>query len=336
MDAASLDTVLSAYSPDCRPENVKNLGNAGGFSGAQFWKLATPRGTLCLRRWPQGHPSRERLGFIHGLLLHVSRRGFGRIPVPLLTEHGQTFVDHAGLFWELTRWLPGEPDYHQRPTPTRLAAAMAALADFHRCAGSFEASANRRVPSPGLGRRLSQAEALAQGELERLRTAVERAPAHVLREHSRRVLSLSRKLAPRLCDVLRGVANRPLPLQGCIRDIWHDHVLFQGDNVTGLIDFGAADVDSVAGDLARLLGSLVEDSRPDWQVGVAAYDNVRPLAADELHAVTAFDQANVVLSGLNWIRWIFVQNRQFDLGRVTSRLEMVLRRLDNLERGSIL
>jgi hypothetical protein len=51
--------------------------------------------------------------------------------------------------------------------------------------------------------------------------------------------------------------HRPVPLQPCLCDSWHDHVLFESDAVTGLIDYGSAKIDHVAVDLARMLGSLM-------------------------------------------------------------------------------
>ncbi len=65
------------------------------------------------------------------------------------------------------------------------------------------------------------------------------------------------------------------PLQPCIRDVWHDHVLFVGDDVSGLVDFGAMQPDSVAADIARLLGSLAGDDRQAWTIGLAAYESVQ-------------------------------------------------------------
>ena len=62
-----------------------------------------------------------------------------------------------------------------------------------------------------------------------------------------------------------------LDLQPCIRDVWHDHILFLGDSVSGIVDYGAMAVDTVAGDIARLLGSLVGNHVADWEEGIDAY-----------------------------------------------------------------
>src|SRR4029079_8505162 len=98
---------------------------------------------------------------------------------------------------------------------------------------------------------------------------------------ARRFLATIPKLLPRAIGQLEPLSNIPLPVQPCIRDIWHDHVLFTGNDVTGIIDFGAMDVDTPATDVARLLGSLVGDDEPGWSAGVSAYSANRPLSADE-------------------------------------------------------
>src|SRR6202023_1230336 len=78
--------------------------------------------------------------------------------------------------------------------------------------------------------------------------------------------------------------------QPCVCDVWHDHVLFEGDTVSGLIDFGGAKVDSVAVDLARLLGSMAGDDPVLRDAGFGAYVAVRPLSLGEVDLVTLLDR----------------------------------------------
>ena len=120
---------------------------------------------------------------------------------------------------------------------------------------------------------------------------------------------------------LAPLADARLPLQVCIRDIWHDHLLFEGDVVTGLIDFGAMQVDTPTTDVARLLGSLAsvlpaeaaqEQEQQLWREGLAAFSAVRPLSSTELPSVGALDRAGTVLAGCNWIRWLYVEGRRFE------------------------
>jgi homoserine kinase type II len=113
--------------------------------------------------------------------------------------------------------------------------------------------------------------------------------------------------------------------------VWHDHVLFVDNEVTGLIDFGAVAIDTPAVDVARLLGSLAVDDAGEWQRGLEAYATIRPFSADELRAVAALDASSTVLAGCNWIRWVFVENRQFDdREQVGRRLALLLDRLQRL------
>ncbi len=93
-------------------------------------------------------------------------------------------------------------------------------------------------------------------------------------------------------------------------------------------------IDSVVIDIARLLGSLVEDERMGWQIGLAAYEQIRPLTREEKNLLATIDLANVVLSAANWIRWIFVDQRRFeDRMRVRGRIERIVGRLRRLAGG---
>ena len=56
-------------------------------------------------------------------------------------------------------------------------------------------------------------------------------------------------------------------LQPCLRDARPEHFLFDGDQLSGLVDFGAMAVDSVVGDLARLIGEWLDDDRPAYRLG---------------------------------------------------------------------
>ena len=122
-----------------------------------------------------------------------------------------------------------------------------------------------------------------------------------------------------------------VPLQPCIRDIRREHVLFEGNRVSGIIDFGALRLETVAGDVARLLDSLANDDLAMWQHGLAANQSVRPLSDDELTLVEAFDLSAPLLSGLNWIDWIFRGGRTFeDPAEVVRRVKEIAGHIESL------
>ncbi|MEX0585650.1 MAG: phosphotransferase, partial [Pirellulales bacterium] len=173
--------VLAQYPAPCQPllAPVEPLGSAGGFSGAQFWRYTAAIGQLGLRRWPPEHPTIERLQFIQAVIWHVQQEGFVQAPLPLETRRQTGFVEHAGHLWELTPWMPGRADFHDRPSDVRLQAALATLARFHRAAASFPLPESSPAPPPGILERLERLQSLLNGGAERLAAAVraERGPA---------------------------------------------------------------------------------------------------------------------------------------------------------------
>jgi len=310
---------------------LEALGAAGGFSGAQFWRLHTDEGPYCLRRWPPEHPNRERLEFIQAVLWQVHQEGCYFVPLPLESDTGAGYVFDAGHYWEITPWMPGKADYHHAPTNEKLTNALAALAQFHRAAESFPVAQQAAAPSPGLVQRRDFAKDLTAGGLDKLRDAT-RAPAWAeIDRRAQRVLALLPRTLPAVEQALGPCLELPVALQPCIRDVWHDHVLFLGGQVSGIVDFGAMRVDNVATDIARLLGSLVGDERDGWRMGLEAYEAVRPLTEHEGRLIKAFDRSTVVLSLVNWLRWLYVDRRHFaDRAAVELRFDEFLPRLERL------
>lgn len=350
--------ILREY-PSIRPQEVRYLGGAGGFSGSRFWHVAAAGGAYYgLRRWPTEGPNPARLALIHAVLRHVAVHGFAQVPVPLATRFGGTCIARDGHLWELTPWLPGRADYRQGPSPERLQNALAALAEFHQAAGSFDPAraagdcdgdsttkGTARTPaangagrpshglSPGVAERQQRLRAWLSGAAEDLRRHLAADPLALprLAPRGRAILDDFARAAAGVVESLDEAAQVSVPLQMCIRDIWHDHVFFEADRVTGIVDFGSMHVECVAGDIARLLGSLVADSPEGWAMGLAAYQSVRPLLPDEERLIGVFDRSTVLLSGLNWLDWLFREKRQFgDLGAVKRRIDEIADRLQHL------
>jgi Ser/Thr protein kinase RdoA (MazF antagonist) len=330
-DEPACRRVLAAYGSDCKPLGVESLSSAGGFSGAKFWRIRAPRGVLCLRRWPREHPDRQQLEFIQAVLWHVHQEGFRLVPLPLETRTHAGYVCEAGQLWELTPWMPGVANYHQTPSARKLRAAAMALAGFHQAAAMFPLPHGGPKAAPGLLSRLERLNALSDDRLAQLSAAIHDVDWPELAERARRLVPLFARAAGAVVDMLRQAVPIHVSLQPCIRDIWHDHVLYLGAEVSGLIDFGAMRVDSVATDLARLLGSLCGDDGTAWLEGLNAYDSVRPLSSGEALLVTAYDRSGTLLSGMNWLEWIYLEGRRFDnRSGICDRLDANLARLEHL------
>ncbi len=326
--------VLRLYPDDCQPGTLEPLLAHGGFSGASLWRLTSDRGVLCLRRWPAGHPRQERLEFIQAVLWHVDQEGFHAIPLPLETKHHHGYVWHEGHLWELTPWLPGVADYPQRPSEIKLHNALSTLADFHRAAASFPLPESGPVVAPGIAERLHRLETLLGGRIAEIRGAIDPALFPGLTAKAARLLELFAVAAPRMLPVLRSAARVRVLLQPCIRDIWHAHLLFSGDVVSGIVDFGSMRPENVAADVARLLGSLVGDDRQAWDRGMSAYESVRRLNRDELNLVGVFDRSTTLMGGLQWLEWIYLEHRTFaEPPAVLDRVDGFLARLAKLSQA---
>jgi len=329
--------VLATYSEEFSPIHLEALGTAGGFSGAKFWRVKTSWAPLCLRRWPQESPTVEELQFIHAVLRHVSQHGLGHVPVPYANRFQKTYLHFEGHLWELTPWLPGQPDFRKAPSTDRLRAALVALGEFHCAAATFPLSVAREGISTSLLHRRDQMCRWFSGELPALAAAIRPGLWPELEPPAKRILDLVPGLAGYVFEQLKDAVSRSVSLQPCIRDIWHEHVLFEGTRVTGLVDFGSMRVDTVAADIARLLGSMAVDDPQMWQIGLDAYQSVRKLSDDELRLIAAFDRSTVLMSGLNWLDWIYRQHRSFEHdAAIPARLREIAGRLENLgQKGGI-
>jgi Ser/Thr protein kinase RdoA (MazF antagonist) len=300
------------------------LGNHGGFSGARLWRVEAGAASFCLRAWPADDATPDHLARLHHLM--ATARGADLEFVPAILPAGSnTFLSHDGRLWELTAWMPGRADFHHDPAPARLRAACVALARLHH---AWAARFPSRGPCPALARRLDRAAdwlaLVSSGWRPRPDDAD---PVRPWAESAWRLLSV---WVGRVAAMLSPWVGSPLTLHPCLCDVWHDHVLFDGNAVTGIVDYGSVKVDHAAADLARLLGSLVGDDEAAWADGLDAYTSLRPLSPDERALARALDRTGVILAAANWLRWLYHERRTFaDRQLVARRLAGLVGRLES-------
>jgi Ser/Thr protein kinase RdoA (MazF antagonist) len=305
------------------------LGGAGGLSGARLWRFPSQVGPLVLRAWPVPGPERGQLEWLHHWLGLAAELTF--VPVPIRDRVGQTLQEHDGHFWEVSPWMPGAPDLSEPPPAQRIEAAFTALAAFHQRLACEQTHGR----SPGLAQRAVLIERLVAGGFDTLEGAVDQgrrqrrsAPPH---EVAARWLTLARSIAPLQAELLRAPAARVVRLQPCLRDARPEHFLFEGDRVSGLVDFGAMGVDSVAADLARLIGDWLLVDPASRALALTCYERVRPLEPSETVLIDAFESAAALLIGERWVRWHYIDGRRFDDPQaVACGLVRGLRRLERL------
>lgn len=338
-DQAAARVVLAACQRDPAAYTLEHPASARGFSGARVLRLCSDPEVLCLRRWPpQGLPE-KRIVALHRFLAHLQQSGIHQIAVPLRTASGSTLVQHDGDLWQAEPWMPGDANFHHAPTDQKLRSAMHSLARVHRAAERYDAPSDESIwfarhvaaPSPACHERLAMIRdwTTERCAFDRSRLTAQ-APTDfaTLADDLLQLYTSARRPIERK---LQSLQDTPVPLHPCLRDVWHDHVLFEQDNVTGLIDPAATRTENVATDLSRLLGSLLGDDRPRWKFALAAYHDVRPLAPAEHQLITALDQSSVLLSGLTWIdRFLNDRIAADDLHRVSRRVETIRDRLANL------
>lgn len=315
---------LGSYAVEVASAVWTPLGNAGGFSGARLWRGAAGDGQqLCLRAWPVRRTTEEKVRFIH------RAQDCCRLPfIPRLwrTADGDTCVRCSEQFWEVSDWMPGRADFHVHPTDGRLDEVMRALAAIH---DAWRPAEPREAPCPAVERLL--------GAFREWRILVQsgwkpdfQAPyPSELHDRARRAWQVLLGGALTAEYSLLEWTNRPVPVQTCMCDVWHDHILYVDDAVTGIIDFGAVKIDCVAIDLARLLGSIIPDERNRLDRALALYSAARSVPQVILDLVPVLDRAGITIGLTNWLRWLYLEKRPYSDGQqVVRRMDALLRRVE--------
>ena len=327
MAASDLHNLLARYPAHLQPlTELESLGNAGGYSGAQFWRFRASAGQLVLRSWPPGWPGRSHLERIHRWLALTADTGF--TPVPFRDNRQQTLQQSYGRFWELSPWLPGAADSGRPPTLEHIEAAFSGMAALHvRLACEPSVGVSR-----GLIQRRDTVAHLIAGGFDTLETAVDQqAPSSEEAAAARRWLTLARSAAPAVGEVLDRASRLVLDLQPCLRDARSDHFLFEGDRLSGIVDFGSMAVDCVSGDLARLIGEWAGGAPATRALAQKAYERIRPLSPTEISLINVFESSADLLIGERWLRWHYLKAHRFeDPQAVAKGLARGLNRLARL------
>lgn len=294
---------------DCRWVPVESAG----FSGAGVWCGHDQSGPAFALKVIPDNSLAGRTRTIHRWMTAARSAGLGFVPAVVPTNSGDTVSVTADGVAEVVAWMPCVADFHASPTPAKLAATCTALADLHRVWHSVE---RHTAPCPAVQRRLN-----LLTDWERFRPALDRFDAE-----SRSLLRTAADvLNARLPDCRRSLtawSATPVVVFPCLCDVWHDHVLFAGDRVSGVIDYSAMKIDSPAVDLARLLVDLVGPSSERFAEGLAAYHAASPpvQVPDELVRVLAY--TGVVCGVANWV--VRLSGGSHPSARVRSRLRKLL------------
>lgn len=307
MELEQLDIPARVRAELLLPNGFQPAQNAtGGYSAAVVWRCAGADGDQgCLRRWPPAHPTPQRLKILHDHLQRLTARGIVYTPAIHCNHRGETFVCDGGHLWELTGWLPGSADYLQHPSVARLRSALTGLARVHHV---WEESAREGV-SPTLRDRLERLRAW-QARLADEPLVASGFQCPVEQHLCHQTYSLLQQWLPRLIAETQAIVEHPVRLHFVQRDLWSAHVLFQGEELSGMIDFGAARFDEPWTDVVRLLGTCEPASVEPRRAGVQFYREARLRLGDVLHTSWTWvrfqllDRIATLLSAAQWMEWL--------------------------------
>lgn len=330
-------SIVARYPESNRPRGgVDSLGSAGGLSGAELFVFDSAAGRLVLRALPVGGPGIEHYRYAHDRLFEL--RGLRFIAQPLAAIDGRTLqVDDDGRIWELAPWLEGSPERANPPAEARVRSAFEATALVHdRWRGR-----SKFAPSPGLEARIRTLDDwTSRGFVE-----LEQALQHINKIMESRGfqdetlareemdlantwIQLARRSIESVADRVRPASIGVTRLQPCLRDLRPEHFLFTGNETTGLVDYGAIGVDSIAADLARLLGEWIAPGDPLRASALDAYRSIATLETSDLALIEAFEIAGDFLQAGEWAKMRFLEARTFgDRGAVKQGLVRGIARL---------
>ena len=225
----------------------------------------------------------------------------------------------------------------------QVVSAMMSLAQFHQAVAAFPLPNPPLATSAGIRHDLSEWEKWISGKITKLFQALRSVlqlstDANDLRlaQSGLALLNHVSRLAGNRMVLLSRAARLAAPVQPVLGNACRRHFRFDDDGVCGILDMKEIAVDSVALDVATLLGSLAENDAGLWQLGLKAYTQHRPLSDNELFLLEAFARSRVVLEGLGYLSQHFLLRDRHDrcqaleMGR---RLERILLRLDGETRS---
>ncbi|QDU76283.1 Phosphotransferase enzyme family protein [Bremerella volcania] len=300
----------------------------GGLSGSEVWKVETAQACYCLKLMPPDF-SVNRLLAAHHAANDRRRRGMTYLAGYLPAASGQTYVQTDDRLWELQTWINGSPPTLPYTFPQKKA-MFHAVAEFH---DKHETPPKETDVSPGIQTRIQLCEAWrlkhVRGHFPSLHSFGQPQWKWALEQFLDSLVHYH----PRLGPLLLSLEDETYLLEDCIADPRPENFRFQGDQLTGLFDLGSMRWDNIALDVSRMASEVSLDGEVDWEFAFQAVDSIRPLTPSEERLAIVLDAANVLLTGLNWVQWLVIDEIRFaNCDHVSSRLSHLTDRLAKIEK----
>lgn len=311
-----------------------------GFSGSEIWQVQCQGATYCLKGIPTADATPERLAWVQ-MLLRYAKEMSPELPLPVAIGTGDGLgltQQEAGRFWELTPWLAGRAELAGRADEGLVKLAFQALAKLHLAMeqwaqndGCYEVK-----PSAGVSLRHERLVKMRSGGIFDLAAALGSALKRGLRPDisgsCEQILAAYWDLQERIFARLEVAQQLAVPIFPVVRDVRAEHFLFSnseaGEQLTGIVDFGAMRLDSVTLDLSRLMTTLLPAKEELRLAGLKAYREVRELKSAEADLLPALVEGAALHNGLQWLIWLLQERMAFgDWDAVSRRLQQVVESL---------
>lgn len=288
---------------------------AGGFSGSNVFRVQLPQGVFALKQWPISQPVHIPLATIYTWMEYGRASGITIIPSVQRTLTQQTSHVMDRHSWELLSWMPGLSV--NDPKDEQVQQSIQQLHQLHQAWRRLHPPISAPCPAVLLQyQRLTEWRSEEWDQLRRQDNLVANQAGRLLQN-----------LIPQAVHTLQPWLNRKVLVQPCLADIWADHLLFEQNKLTGLIDFGGARFDHPAQDLARLFSSWSLTATRPLENHFFDYPD-RSETFQTLSSMLA--QTGLIVSLSNWLRWIFLEQRSFaDRQRCFQRMHLIYIRLCN-------
>ena len=310
--------VLAHFAPHTR--GLKWHRASDGFSGAIVW-CGTENDTarLALKAWPVG-TTPDHAKQVHAWLSEAASLPF--VPNTFAGENGRTIAVEADRVWDCCRWVSGAPC--SAPGTAEVTTACIAVAQLHTSWGNKTSYG----PCPGVLNRLrilTETEPLVRAGPDALPPVSP--DLDPILQHA---LSVVARVAPTAAKELRPWEHRSFVLQPSVRDLRADHVFFDADRVSGIIDSGAMAADHPAVDLARLLGDYAGIDDGLFRVGMNAYRGTNHTFEPSDEFVQLLARTGAACSVLGWlVRLVLRREPVRDPRATAARLAALVARVDS-------
>lgn len=292
---------------------------ASGFSGSNVFRVKLKNEViateLALKQYPLDQPVHTSLATIHTWMEQARSNGITIIPTVQRTLTQQSFHVMDGHSWELHSWMPGQPA--SDPSAEQLQQAVQQLHRLHQTWRRLHPPISAPCPAVQLQyQRLIEWRTEEWDQLRRQGSPIATQAALFLQGR-----------IPQAIHTLQPWLNRKVLVQPCLADIWADHLLFEQNKLTGLIDFGGARLDHPAQDLARLISSWSLTASRPLDKCLLEY----PDQSDSFQSLSnMLAQTGLIVSLSNWLRWLFLEQRSFaNRARCLQRMQQIYVRLCN-------